>query len=84
VRAQVQASELFRTNDDRYLGEARLSVERHLAALMDLFGVTVEVSWAEAVPERPLAAAPEPAPHALPSPAITGGRMARVLAAAVN
>jgi hypothetical protein len=47
-RAQDQAAELFRSNDARYIGDARLSAERHLAALMDLFGVEVEVEWAEA------------------------------------
>jgi hypothetical protein len=84
-RAQEQASELFRTNDDRYLGEARLSVERHLAALMDLFGVEVEVNWGEApAPERAVVRAPEALPQAVPSPMVMGGRMARVLAAAVN
>jgi hypothetical protein len=59
-------------------------VERHLAALMALFDVEIEVSWA-----------PAPEPHAadlhdtrlsqpVPMPAAAGGRMARILAAATN
>jgi hypothetical protein len=82
-RAQVQASELFRTNDARYLGEARLSVERHLAALMDLFGVKVEVIWDEAAPEASPVPQASPAEPAAPALAI-GGRMARVFAAAAS
>lgn len=44
-KAQQQAAELYGTNDERYLGAARLSVERHLRALMELFGVEIEIWW---------------------------------------
>lgn len=53
-KAQQQAAELYGTNDERYLGAARLSVERHLRSLMELFGVEVEVRWANgALEARP-------------------------------
>jgi hypothetical protein len=61
-KAQQQASELYEASDERYLSAARLSVERHLRALMELFGVDVEVRWQEA----PARIAPPPAPLALP------------------
>jgi hypothetical protein len=67
-KAQQQASELYATSDDRYLGAARLSVERHLRALMELFGIEVDVEWGE----KPL---PAPRPMAVPV-------MPRLLAAA--
>ncbi|HYE02276.1 MAG TPA: DUF4230 domain-containing protein [Phycisphaerales bacterium] len=47
-RAQQQAAELYRSHDERYHLEARLSIERHLRALLELFGVRVEISWADA------------------------------------
>lgn len=46
-RAQAQAAELYQTNDERYLRQARLSAEKHLRALMEMFGVEVEVMWSE-------------------------------------
>ncbi|MBX3359586.1 MAG: DUF4230 domain-containing protein [Phycisphaeraceae bacterium] len=49
-RAQEQAAELYKSNDERYLREAKLSAERHLKSLMELFGVRVEVVWDEGVP----------------------------------
>lgn len=52
-QAQQQAAELYEENDARYLAAARLSIERHLQSLMDLFGIEVEVAWAS-----PAAAAP--------------------------
>jgi hypothetical protein len=84
-RAQEQASELFRANDERYLGEARLSAERHLAALMALFGVEVEVSWT-AAHEHPaadlLGAHSSPQPTLMPAPVDV--RRARALAVSAN
>lgn len=65
-RAQQQAAELYEANDARYLAAARLSIERHLRSLMDLFGVRVEVAWASPPP----VAAPAPPPSAGPGPAL--------------
>ena len=62
-KAQQQAAELYEASDERYLSAARLSVERHLRSLMELFGVEVEVQWhdpiahpAERVPPQRLPA----------------------------
>lgn len=46
-QAQAQAAELFRSNDSRYLAEARRAIERQLKALLELFNVRVDVVWAE-------------------------------------
>jgi hypothetical protein len=48
-KAQQQAAALYETNDERYLAQARFSIERHLRSFMDLFGVEVEVRWADPV-----------------------------------
>lgn len=53
-RAQQQAAELYETNDERYLFQARVSVERHLRSLLDLFGVEIELAWADEPRERSL------------------------------
>lgn len=45
-RAQRQAAEFLAASDARYEAEARASVERQVAALLALFQVRVEVSWA--------------------------------------
>lgn len=68
-RAQDQASSLYQSNDARYEREARASVERHLSALLSLFGVEVEVTWsAPAPPSRAGATdSPEAAPIGVPS-----------------
>ncbi len=47
IKAQEQASDLYRSNDARYMAEARSSIERHLSALLQLFDVKVEMAWAE-------------------------------------
>lgn len=47
VKAQEQAAELYRTNDGRYMSEARSSIERHLGALLQLFDVNVELVWSD-------------------------------------
>jgi hypothetical protein len=52
-RAQAQAAELYGACDERYLRQARLSAERHLAALMEMFGVEVVVAWRPARPAKP-------------------------------
>jgi len=56
-KAQAQAAELYRANDERYLGEARASVERQLASLLLLFGCAVEIEWGDSAADEP--AAPE-------------------------
>ncbi len=62
VKAQEQAAELYRSNDARYMNEARASIERHLGALLQLFDVKVELVWAEqravtpSTPASPVAA----------------------------
>lgn len=43
--AQSQAASLYETNEQRYLAEARRSVERQLTALLSLFDVEVEFVW---------------------------------------
>lgn len=43
--AQAQAAALYETNERRYDGEARRSVERQLRALLALFDVQVEFEW---------------------------------------
>ena len=43
--AQDQASALFDREDDRYNAEAKRSIERHLASLMQLFNAEAEVVW---------------------------------------
>jgi len=47
LKAQEQAAELYRSNDIRYMTEARTSIQRHLAALLQLFDVQVELVWSE-------------------------------------
>lgn len=63
-QAQAQAAELFRSNDARYLAEARRSVERQLKSLLELFDVKVEIVWAETQPQD------EPSPAGRASPAM--------------
>jgi len=46
-KAQHQAAELYQSNDERYLREARRSVEQHLTSLLELFGIRAEVQWAD-------------------------------------
>lgn len=62
-RAQQQAAAMYESSDDRYLGQARQSIERHLRSLMELFGVEIEVRWAEPVATARLAE-PEGVPAA--------------------
>jgi len=57
-KAQQQAAELYEASDERYLSAARLSVERHLRSLMELFGVDVEVAWHDGAAGRISAPAP--------------------------
>lgn len=46
-KAQQQAGQLYEHNDARYHIEARRSIERHVKALLDLFGVSAEVVWSD-------------------------------------
>jgi hypothetical protein len=46
-RAQRQAADLYQVNDARYATEARQSIERHLKALVELFGIQIEFGWAD-------------------------------------
>lgn len=46
-QAQEQAAEIFHRNDERYLSEAKASVERQLSTLLGLFDVEVEFVWPE-------------------------------------
>ena len=64
-KAQQQAAALYESNDQRYLVQARLSVERHLRSLLELFGLDVEVLWADQ-PAEP----PAPAPVVLRAPEV--------------
>lgn len=43
--AQEHATTLYRGEDERYMAAARLSAERQLSSLLDLFGVEVEIHW---------------------------------------
>lgn len=44
-KAQNQAAELYQSNDERYLREARRSIERHLTSLLSLFGISADITW---------------------------------------
>lgn len=46
-KAQTQAASIFENSDRKYLGEARVSAERHLRALLEMMGVSVEFEWPE-------------------------------------
>jgi hypothetical protein len=58
--ARSQASDLYERNDDRYLGDARRNVEKHVRALLRLFGVEVEIVWTDRAPARGAPAPAEP------------------------
>jgi hypothetical protein len=45
--AHEQATDVFRRNEAKYMENARRSIEQHLAALLRLFEVGVEVAWRE-------------------------------------
>jgi hypothetical protein len=44
-KAQQQAAALYESSDERYLEQARRSIERHLSSLMELFGVRLQIEW---------------------------------------
>lgn len=67
TRAQRQASELFESQDARYRGEARRSIERHLTALVGLFGAEVQIEWG------PGRAADGPVGGSVSAPAVSAG-----------
>ncbi len=52
--AQDQAAELFEKNDDRYINQARETIERQLNSIAKLFDITLEIQWsAEKIIEQP-------------------------------
>ncbi|KAA0216708.1 MAG: DUF4230 domain-containing protein [Leptolyngbya sp. PLA3] len=50
--AQVEASRLFETHEQRYAAQARDAIERQLTSLLGLFGLDVEWDWADLARER--------------------------------
>jgi hypothetical protein len=58
-KAQSQAASIFENSDKKYLGEARVSAERHLRSLLEMMELHVEFTW----PEEQAAATPEPLPE---------------------
>jgi uncharacterized protein DUF4230 len=81
-KAQQQAAELYDTNDARYLAAARISIERHLRSLMDLFGVEVEVQWSTSAATFSHVPAPAPvASQPVQGPAGTIARLPALAAA---
>lgn len=67
--AQVEASRLFETHEQRYMAQARDAVERQLTSLLGLFGLEVEWEWADL--SEPQAEA-EIEPKGTPVLALTG------------
>ena len=55
--ARGQASDLYDRNDDRYLADARRNVEKHVRSLLRLFGIEVDIIWADGAEARPAAPA---------------------------
>ena len=52
--AQDQAAELFEKNDDRYIHQARETIERQLNSIAKLFDITLEIQWStDATHEQP-------------------------------
>lgn len=52
--AQDQAAELFEKNDDRYINQARETIERQLNSIAKLFDITLEIQWSsEKIIEQP-------------------------------
>lgn len=47
-KAQQQAGRLYEHSDARYRTEAKLSIERHMTTLLEMFGVTAEIRWSDA------------------------------------
>lgn len=68
-KAQTQASSIFENSDRKYVGEARLSAERHLRSLLEMMGVRVEFVWPEAV-KSTVVENSLPAPEAAAAPMI--------------
>ncbi len=50
--AQRDAATLYESKEPKYMAEAKRSVARHLASLMELFDVKVEVVWSDEVEEE--------------------------------
>lgn len=58
-KAQTQAASIFEHSDRKYLGDARVSAERHLRTLLEMMGVEVEFEW----PERSRVTVVKPEPE---------------------
>jgi hypothetical protein len=78
-KAQQQAASLYEQNDERYLAQARVSVERHLRSLLELFGIEVEVRWLESRDDR---ADLDASRESARAPDVVRGRALRLPAAA--
>ena len=50
--ARGQAADLYDRNDEKYMADARRSIERHLRSLLRLFDVEVELVWPDAPRSR--------------------------------
>jgi len=61
-RAQEQAAELFDTNGDRYMDEARRSIERQICSLTSMLGVEVEIAWGDTKSAKPAPQASQASP----------------------
>jgi hypothetical protein len=59
-KAQSQAASIFENSDKKYLGEARVSAERHLRSLLEMMEVHVEFVWPEPTPVAPPVPLPDP------------------------
>ncbi|MCL4221795.1 MAG: DUF4230 domain-containing protein [Phycisphaerales bacterium] len=67
--AQVEASRLFETHEQRYTAQAREAIERQLTSLLGLFGLDVEWDWAD-LAEAEVEGRPKP--HAAPALTLAG------------
>ena len=50
--ARGQAAELYDRNDEKYLADARRSIERHLRSLLRLFDIEIDLVWPDAPSRR--------------------------------
>jgi hypothetical protein len=78
-KAQAEAASIFGNSDRKYLGEARLSAERHLRALMEMMGVKVEFEW----PERSRVTVVHPDPPPQPAQAVEAAPKPRLIFPAI-
>lgn len=66
--ARGQAADLYERNDEKYVADARRSIERHLRSLLRLFDVEVELVW----PDAPSSRAEAPVELPVQSPVMAG------------